>query len=149
MTIKEQINKDLKEAMLARDAETTMTLRGVKSAILYAEVASNLRDMGLPEDKIVSLLQKEAKKRQESSELFEKGGNLDKSKAEQREKHIIERYLPKMLTEQQIIQIIDQTFAEISEKDRNMGVVIGAVKQKANGLADGAVVAKLVKERLS
>ena len=65
MTIKEQISNDIKTAMLAGEKERVTTLRGIKSAILYAEVAKGARDTGLPEDEVVALLQKESKKRQD------------------------------------------------------------------------------------
>jgi uncharacterized protein YqeY len=72
---KQQIDADLKTAMLAGDKTLVTTLRGLKSAILYVEVAENAREKGLPEDAVVAILQKEAKKRQESADLYLQGGN--------------------------------------------------------------------------
>jgi uncharacterized protein len=89
MTIKEQIDRDLKAAMLGGDKVLTTTLRGLKSAILYAEVASNQREAGLPDNEIVNLLGKEAKKRQESADLYRQGGNNEKAEAELAEKSVI------------------------------------------------------------
>lgn len=71
MTISEQIDADLKQAMLAGDKTLVTTLRGLKSVILYEEVAKGLRDTGLDDDAVITLFSKEAKKRQESADLYE------------------------------------------------------------------------------
>src|SRR5437879_2903064 len=94
MSLKQQIDKDIKTEMLAGEKTLVTTLRGLKSVILYAEVATGSRDKGLSDQEIVELLAKEAKKRQESAELYQKGGSQDRAEAELAEKQVIERYLP-------------------------------------------------------
>lgn len=147
--LKAAIDQDLKTALLAGDKVLAITLRGLKSAILYAEVAKGVRDEGLPDDEIVALLSKEAKKRQESADLFEKGGNTEKAKAEMEEKAVIERYLPKQLSDEELTAIVDEAVAATNASGpQAMGQVIGAVKQKAGSQADGTRIASLVKHRL-
>lgn len=149
MTIKEQIEADLKQAMLGGDKVLTETLRGIKSAILNVEVAENKRDTGLADDEVTAILQKEAKKRQESAELFKQGGNDEKSAAEHAEKAVIEKYLPAQLSDEDLTQLIDAVIGETNATGQQaMGQVIGLVKQRSNGQADGGRIATLVKGRL-
>lgn len=150
MSISNQINDDLKQAMLAGDKVLATTLRGLKSVILYEEVAKGERDKGLNDDAIITLLTKEAKKRQESADLYSQGGNQEKADAELLEKKVIEKYLPEQLSESELEGLVE---AEIKESGatsmQQMGQVVGAVKSKAGPSADGAKIAQLVKERLS
>lgn len=150
MTIKELINKDLKSAMLAGEKDLVTTLRGLKSAILYAEVAAGSRGDGISEQEVITLFQKEAKKRQESAVLYRQGGNEEKALNEEKEKEIIEKYLPAQLSEEKIKEIIDNEAGKIADLNiQKMGQLIGAVKAITGGAADGALIAKLVKEKLS
>ena len=150
MNIKEKIETDLKTAMLAGEKERVTTLRGLKSSILYAEVASGKREEGLDEQTVISLMQKEAKKRQESADLYNQGGNKEKAEAELAEKLIIEAYLPEQLSEEEVSKLIDEAIKKIGEPTpQQMGQIIGAVKASSKGNADGALIAKLVKERIA
>lgn len=147
--LKDRINQDLKQALLAGDKVLATTLRGLKSTILYAEVAKGERDSGLADDEIIMLLAKEAKKRQESADLFAQGGNHEKSQAELTEKAVIEQYLPKQLTDEELSSIVDQVIKDLNPTGpQAMGQVIGQVKQEAGAGADGSRIASLVKERL-
>ena len=150
MSISEEIDKDLKQAMLAGDKTLTTTLRGLKSVILYEEVAKGIRDTGLDDEAVTTLLSKEAKKRQESADLYKQGGNQEKADAELAEKKVIEKYLPAQLSDEEIIAIIDETISSAGATSmQQMGQVIGIVKGKAGAAADGAKIAQLVKEKLS
>lgn len=149
--LKQQLQDDVKAAMLAGDALRVETLRGLKSAILYAEVAAKKREGdGISDEEIVTLFAKESKKRTESAELYVKGGAQEKADKELAEKAIIDAYLPEQLSEADLVKLIDEVIAEQgAEGMQAMGKVIGAVKAKAGNSADGALVAKLVKERLT
>ncbi len=150
MSIKEQIDADLKAAMLGGDKVLTTTLRGIKSAILYAEVAANKRDSGLADEELVSLLGKEAKKRQESADLYTQGGSEEKAKAELAEKLVIEKYLPKQMNDEALKNLVEAAVTETGAASmQDMGKVIGLVKQRAGAAADGGRIAQMVKERLS
>lgn len=149
MPLIEQINADLKTAMLARDEFTTTTLRGLKAAILNEEVAKGARDTGLGDEAIEQLIAREAKKRDEAAKLFEQGGNQPSADKERAEKVLLVQYLPEQLSEDDIKTLVDEIVGDIRpEGMKDMGRVIGAVKARAGNSADGAIVARLVKERL-
>ncbi len=149
--IRQQIDDDLKAAMLGGDSVRVETLRGLKSVILYADVAAKKRESGgVPDEEVMSLLAKEAKKRQESADLYIRGGSQERADKELTEKTIIEGYLPEQLSDEELGKLIDAAIAEQNaEGMQAMGKVIGAVKAQAGSSADGAKVAQLVKERLS
>lgn len=147
--IKQQLQDDLKAAMLAGDSARLDTLRGLKTAIQYAEVAVGKRDEGLNDDEIQALFMKEAKKRQESAELYTQGDSPERAEKELAEKAIIETYLPEQLSEAEIAQVVDAVIAKQgAEGMQAMGAVIGAVKQQLGTTADGSMIAKVVKEKL-
>ena len=144
--IEAQIEQDLKVAMLARDTSKVSTLRGLKSTFLYAKVAAGTRDRELADDEAIRLLQKEAKKRDESADLYAKGGENGRAEQELSEKKIIEQYLPAKLSEDKLVEVIDSVIS--TNPDFNMGQIIGEVKNKTAGTADGADIARIVKEKL-
>ena len=148
--MKQRLQDDVKAAMLAGDSLRLETLRGLKSVILYAEVAAGKREEGLTDDEILALFSKEAKKRQESAELYIQGGAQEKADKELAEKAIIEAYLPAQLSEAELAAIIDEVLNEVKPAGlQQMGQVIGQVKSKVGNSADGSLIAKLVKEKLS
>lgn len=149
MPLKDDISADLKTAMLARDEFVTTTLRGLKAAILNEEVAKGLRDEGLSDEAIEQLIARESKKRDEAARLFEQGGNQVSADKERAEKELLAKYLPAQLSETEVITLVDEAVVEIQPDGmKDMGRVIGAVKAKAGNTVDGALLAKLVKERL-
>jgi uncharacterized protein len=148
--LKQRLEQDLKAALLAGDKSRATTIRSLKSAILYAEVAAGSRSEGLPDEEIVVLFSKEAKKRQESADFYVKGGSEDRAAAELAEKKIIEGYLPRQLSDEELGAIVDQVIASVKASGpQAMGQVIGQVKQKTIGQAEGGRIAQLVKERLT
>ncbi len=150
MIIKAQIDEDIKRAMLAGQKTLVTTLRGLKSVILYAEVAQGVRDEGLDESSVIEILSKEQKKRQESADMYTQGGRPDRSDAELVEKRIIEKYLPTQLTENEVEKLVSEVITEIGTvKMSDMGKIITTVKGRSKGTADGATISKIVKEKLS
>jgi uncharacterized protein YqeY len=150
MNIKEQIEADIKQAMLAGDKTLVTTLRGLKSSILYAEVAEGSREQGLDEQAVVTLLQKEAKKRQESAELYRQGGNTEKAELEEAERKVIAKYLPAQMDEAELRVIVEQHAEKLGvNSPQQMGQLIGAVKSAVGARADGSAIARLAKEYLS
>jgi uncharacterized protein YqeY len=145
--LEQQIESDLKQAMLARDEKLVSTLRTLKSVILNKKVADGTRDMAMANDDVIVLLSKEAKKRQESADLYTQGNRPELAEKELAEKAVIEKYLPESLSEEELGKLVDQALSGL--ENPNMGQVIGQVKAKAGAAADGALIAKLVKERLS
>jgi uncharacterized protein YqeY len=146
MSIEERLEADIKTAMLAREATTVTTLRGLKAAFLSAKVAAGTRDTAMSDDEAIAILSKEAKKRQESADMYTQGGRPDSAAAEATEKALIETYLPAQLTEDEVRAVVDEVLAATDSPA--MGPVIGAVKQRTAGAADGAMIARIVKEKL-
>jgi uncharacterized protein YqeY len=148
--LEQQIEQDLKAALLGGDRLKVETLRGIKSALLYTKVEKGKRETGLTQEEEITVLSKEAKKRLESAELYVQGGNQDKAEDELKEKEIIDKYLPVQMDEKDLIALIDAVIKNQGAKNVSaMGKVIAEVKSKTAGAADGSLIAKLVKERLS
>lgn len=149
MSIKEKLEADIKTAMLSGDKSLVTTLRGLKSAVLNVEVEKGKRETGLGDDEVIALFQKEAKKRQESADLYDQGGSPERRDKELAEKKVIEQYLPEAMSEADITAIIDEVIVTMGANGMSaMGQVIGMVKQKAGAAADGATIARIVKEKL-
>ena len=145
MRLKEKITGDLKTAMLARDAFTTNVLRGLKAAILDEEVSLNKRDEGLSDTEIEKILAREVKKRNEAAKLLDEA----RAEIEIKEAVVIQKYLPEMASEEDIRAAVKTKMSGLNADIKQMGAVIGAVKSKFGTSADGAVIAKIVKEELN
>jgi uncharacterized protein YqeY len=149
MDLKQRIEQDLKTALLTGDQNKVMTLRSIKSAVLNEEVAKGLREEGLGDPEIAQLIAKESKKRQESADLYLQGHSEERATQELSEKAIIDSYLPKQLSESELKAVIDEVIKKTSDPSPQlMGQIIGQVKQEVGVSADGATIARLVKERL-
>jgi len=150
MSLKQVIDQDLKEALLAGDRLKADTLRMIKSVILNQEIAQNKRDSGLDDQEVIACLQKEAKKRQEASDLYIKAGSVERSKKELDEKKVIEEYLPEMMSDSELIELTRNIISKHgSASIQDMGVIIKSVKESSDGRADGARIASIVKDQLS
>jgi hypothetical protein len=147
--LEDKLDQDIKSALLAGDKFRVTTLRQLKATLLNAKVAQNKRDVGLEDSELQAIFSKEAKQRQESADLYLKGGDKNRADAELEEKAIIETYLPKPLSEDEITLPIDEVIKNKGSDISQMGQIIGAVKQKLGASADGSVIARLTKERLS
>lgn len=149
MSIKQKIEQDLKTALLGGDKDAAMVLRGLKSAILNAEIASGNREAGLPEAEVITVLKKEAKARQDSADMYVKGNSQERADKELTEKAIIEQYLPEQLSDEKLEAIVDDVLADMGDvTPQAMGQVIGKVKQKVGGAADGVRIAAIVKGKI-
>jgi uncharacterized protein YqeY len=150
MALKQRITDDLKAALLGGDRFVGETLRNLKAAILNEEVAQNKRDEGLDDAEVEQIIAREVKKRNESIKLYVQGDRSDLAENEQKEIDVIKVYLPQQLTEDEFKVIVDAAITQLGASGMaDMGKVIGVVKSKVGNTADGAVVAKLVKESLS
>jgi hypothetical protein len=147
--MQQQIDKDIKAALLSGDKVRVETLRGLKSAILNETIAAGAKETGLKDEQIQNVLAREAKKRQEAADLYKRGGNQERAEAEITEKTIIESYLPERLDEDEIAKAVDEELAKVDNPTpADMGKVIGAVRGRLGAAAEGATIARLVKERL-
>lgn len=150
MSIKQKIEQDLKTALLGGDKDAAMVLRGLKSTILNAEIASGKRETGLNDTEVINLLKKEVKSRVESAEMYVKGNSQERADKELAEKAIIETYLPEQMSDEELETIVDKILTGMGEvTPQAMGQVIGQVKQQVGGAADGARIAAVVKGKLA
>jgi uncharacterized protein YqeY len=147
--LENKLEQDLKAALLAKDSQRVSVLRGLKSVLLNVKVAEGKRESGLGDDEILKIFAKEAKKRQESADLYKQGGDEGRAGAELAEKAIIEEYLPEQMSEEELSKLVDEAVAATGAKEqKDMGKVIGMVRGKAGAGADGAAIARLVKAKL-
>ncbi len=150
MALKSQIDNDVKAALLGGDRFRADVLRGIKAVILNEEVAKGKRDEGLDDATIEQLIAKEVKKRFDSVTQYSAAGRPELAEAEQAEAKVLEAYLPEQLSEDEITQTVNEIIATLGVSGpQAMGQVIGAVKAKLGSSADGATVARLVKEALN
>lgn len=150
MSIKEQLDADLKTAMLGGDKVMATTLRGLKSAILNVEIAKGSRESGgLGDQEIIELFSKEAKKRQESADFYVQGANQEKADAELLEKRVIEQYLPTQMSDEELQSVVDEVVSGLGQLSQSqMGQVIGLVRSRVGAAADGGRIAAAVKEKI-
>ncbi|MDX2047391.1 MAG: GatB/YqeY domain-containing protein [Chitinophagaceae bacterium] len=149
MSLEKQINDQLKAAMLAKDEKTTRGLRAVKAAILLAKSSEGAAGELKEEDEL-KLLQKLVKQRKESLEIFEQQNRADLAKKEQEEIEVIEKFLPKQLTADELKTILAKIVADTgASSPADMGKVMGAATKQLAGKADGKAISALVKELLS
>lgn len=147
MALKERIADEMKAALLGGDRFVGETLRNLKAAILNEEVATGTRDSGLSDEAIEKVIAREVKKRTESAKLYRDNGRTDLAEPEEREIEVLQRYLPAQLSEDEIRTAVTAKVKELGVSGpADMGKVIGAVKAELGNAADGATIARIVKE---
>jgi uncharacterized protein YqeY len=147
--LKLKLQSDLNEAIKSRNTVVAETIRMILSAITNEEVAGKEKKE-LSEAEVITVLTREAKKRREAAEAFEQGGRADRAAAERAEGEVIAGYLPEQLSEDQINKLIAETIVAVGAAGpSDMGKVMGALKSKVAGKADGALVSSLVKAALN
>lgn len=150
MALKSQIDNDIKAALLGGDRFRADVLRGLKAVILNEEVAQGKRDEGLDDATIEQLIAREVKKRLDSVQQYTDAARPELAETEQAEANILETYLPEQLSEADIQKTINETIVALGVSgSQAMGQVIGAVKGKLGNAADGATIARLVKDTLN
>jgi uncharacterized protein YqeY len=148
--IQQKIEADIKTAMLSGDKPKAETLRGLKTALQYETVSLGLREVGLNEDQAQKVLAREAKKRADTVDIYEKAGESQRAAAEKAEIALIDAYLPAKASEADIKAAVEDEVAKVPNPTMaNMGQIIGAVRGQLGAQADGATIARLVKEALS
>jgi len=149
MTLEEKINADLKSAMMARDEATVRGLRAIKSGIILAKTEKGAGGIISPE-KEVQMLQKMVKQRKDSITEFEKADRQDLITKEKEEVAVIEKYLPAMMSEDAIREVVKEAItATGATTQKEMGKVMGMVSKQLAGKADNKLVADVVKSLLS
>jgi len=149
MNLKQQIDADIKKAMLAKNKEELEALRSIKSLILLAETEKGGADE-ISSDTENKLLMKAAKQRKESAEIFRQQDRNDLADKELFQLSVINRYLPKQLSEEEIRSVLTTVIEEVGAKGpQDMGKVMGVATKRLAGQADGKVISDLVKKLLS
>ena len=147
MSLNDRLAQEVKTAMLAKDADRLSALRMLKSALGYAAMEKKVD--ALSDGDFLSVVQREVKKRRDSAEQFEKGGRPELASKENLEIAVLEAFLPKALTPEELEALVKATISELGvTSKKEMGVVIKAVQVKAAGKADGRAISTLVGQLL-
>ena len=147
MSLIARIENELKEAMQKRDAERRDALRLILAALRSAE-----KELQRPlhDDEELQVLQRERKRRIEAADAFRAGGREEQAEDEEYELEILEEFMPEPLSEDEIVEIIDDVISEVGATSiRDMGRVMAGVMHQVSGRADGSTVSQLVKEKLA
>lgn len=149
--LRDDINNALKEAMKAKDERKVSCLRLMNSAIKNADIEARGSGKGaLADGDLLSVFQKMIKQRQESAELYDKGGRAELAKAERDEIAIIQGYLPKQMSDAEVAAAIDAAIKDTGAASmKDMGKVIGALRAKYAGQMDFGKASGLVKGKLA
>ncbi|KRL04309.1 GatB/YqeY domain-containing protein [Liquorilactobacillus oeni] len=146
MSLLDSLNSDLKIAMKAHDKETLSTVRMLKAAVMNEQIKVG---QTLTSDEEVSVLSRELKQRKDSLTEFSQAGRDDLVSGLKKEIKVVERYLPKQLSEQEINQIVKETISQVGASSKaDFGKVMGTVMPKVKGRADGKLVNSAVKSLL-
>ena len=150
MALKEQINNDLKTALLGGNRFAGEVLRGLKAVMLSEEIVQSKRETGLDDATIEQLIAREVKKRNESATIYDGAGRPELAENERAEAKVMAVYLPQQLSESDISAVITRIISDMGvTSPAAFGQVIGAVKKELGNTADGALIAKLVKDALN
>jgi uncharacterized protein YqeY len=147
MSLIARLESELKDAMVARDAERRNTLRLILDSLRGAE-----KELQRPlhDDEELQVLQRERKKRREAAEAFRAGDRDEQAEAEERELAVLEEFMPEPLSEEDLEEIVDDAIAEVGATSmRDFGRVMADVMPQVSGRVDGSAVSQLVKEKLA
>jgi len=149
MSLEQTINSDIKAAMLAKDKKKLEALRAIKSAILLAKTDKGSAG-DITEDVEMKILQKLVKQRKDSADLYKTQGRNDLFEEENFQLSVIEKYLPKQMSEGDVKKHINDIISETGASSmKDMGRVMGMASKKLAGQADNKLIAAIVKELLS
>ncbi|WP_319824303.1 GatB/YqeY domain-containing protein [Thalassovita sp.] len=152
MELRERINSALKQAMKDKAAERLSTLRLINAAIKDRDIAARGegKDDGVNDAEVLAILGKMIKQRQESARTYEEGGRLDLAERERAEIVVIEDFLPRQLSEEEVSDAVEAAIkATEASSIRDMGKVMGELKSKYTGQMDFGSVGPMVKDKLS
>lgn len=152
MSLRERIQADIKEAMKAKEAARLSTLRLISAAIKDREIAARTErgeESALSEDDVIALMSKMVKQRQESARAYEEGGRLELAEREEAEIKIIQSYLPRQLTEDEVAAAIEKVIKDLGASSiRDMGRVMADLRAHYAGRMDFGAVGPLIKAKL-
>jgi uncharacterized protein YqeY len=150
MSLQQQIESDLKDAMRAKDATKLGVLRMLKSALMYAAIEKSGAESELNEAESIQVIRKQAKQRQDSIESFEKGGRMELAAKEKEELKILSGYLPQQLGADELSKIVSEAIAAVGATSKaQMGLVMKELQAKVGGRADGKTLSQEVQRQLA
>ncbi|MBR2297338.1 MAG: GatB/YqeY domain-containing protein [Bacteroidales bacterium] len=148
--LEQQIQNDLKAAMLAKDKVALASIRGIKAAILLAKTAEGGQKDTLEDAELIKIIQKLVKQRKESAAIYSQQNRPELAENELAEVAVMEKYLPKALSEEEVEAIVKQIIADTGASSMaDMGKVMGTATKQLAGQADGRVISSIVKRLLS
>ena len=144
-----KLNEELTHAMKSKDSLKLESLRAIKSAIILFKTSSNFKGEDLSIDQEVKLLQRLVKQRKESANIYRNQNRLDLAELEESQATIIQSFLPKQISLEEIEKIVIKIIEDIkAESMRDMGKVMGIANKKLSGKADGKTISDIVKNKL-
>ena len=147
MSLQQRVTDELKSSMMARQAVRTGTLRMLKAALGYAQIEKKTET--LSDADVMAVIQREAKKRRDAIEEFEKGGRAEMAANEKAELEVLAEFLPKALSAEELESLVRAVIAEVgAASKKDMGLVMKAAQTKIDGRADGKTVSALVSRLL-
>ena len=149
MSLQQNIDQDIKSAMLSKDSTRLRGLRAIKAALLVAKTEKGAEET-ITEEAEIKVLQKLAKQRKESADIYQSQNRHDVYQIEQEELQVIEAYLPKQLDKSAVAALIKEIISKTGAAGiKDMGKVMGVASRELAGKADGKTISELVKELLS
>ena len=150
MSLEEQVNIDIKKAMLARDSKTLEALRAVKASLLLVKTGKDSKDGEISRDAEISLLQRLVKQRKESAEIYLNQERKELAEVELFQVEVIQKYLPEQISEDEVGRVIEEIIQETGASSmKDMGKVMSLASQKLAGKAESKQIAAIVKSKLT
>lgn len=148
--LKQQLKDELKQAMLARDAQTTSVLRMILSAVGYAEIQIGGANYEATDEDVMKVIEKEAKQHKDSIEQFKNAGRNELVEKEESELKILAKYLPEQMGEDEVRKLVVDAISKSGATNAaDMGKVMGVLMPQVKGKADGGLVSRIVREELA
>lgn len=147
MDLVKELDKDIIEAMKSKDTIKLATLRGVKASMKLQNIDHKKE---INDELLIDVISKEIKTRNESIKEFEKGSRLDLIDKTKEEINVLSKYLPAQLTDEEILNIINEVFDEVKPTGiKDMGKIMGVITPKVKGKTDMSVVSNLIRNKLN
>ncbi|MAO92077.1 MAG: glutamyl-tRNA amidotransferase [Rhodospirillaceae bacterium] len=150
--MRDALTQALKESMRAKDERAVSTLRLILAALKDRDIAARSKGntTGITDDEVLQMLQSMVKQRRDSIAMYEQGGRLELAEREQQEIDVIQRYLPKQMTEDEIEQAVQDLIEEMNASGlKQMGAVMGELRDRYAGQMDFAKASPIVKQKLA
>ena len=148
--LENQIQSDIKAAMIAKDAVALTSIRAIKAAILLAKTSEGGAKESLEDEEVIKIIGKLVKQRKESAAIYSQQNREDLAQNELAEAKVMEKYLPKSLSEEEVEAAVKEIIAQIGASSMaDMGKVMGVATKKLSGRAEGRAISAMVKELLA